>query len=152
VSHFDVALPFIVNCLLLIVGPFMGLAVVSRLSAMFRGWLEEEGISIDELPVPLDPDTLANTAIWTIDAAQIMTLFLSPLVGLLLLRSNLGDLAFLYVASFVVAVSGFLGFTFASTADRYPWKFRIWIFTPVTLCGLTLNGAAAAFAAIIGPG
>jgi hypothetical protein len=151
VSAFDAAAPFIVNCFFLIVGPFVGLAVVSRLSSMFRSWLKEGGISIEELPIPLDPEVLANTATWTIDASQILTLCLSPLVGLLLVF-NFGGLGILYAGSLAIAICGFLGFTFATTADRYPGRFAIWIFTPVTVGGLVLNVAAAVVAASIAPG
>ena len=102
-------------------------------------------------PLIGDPDQAAQNVIWAVDASQILSVFLGPIVGLFLLRSHIGTaVAVLYVATIVVSVAGFLGFTFRVRPDHYHTAGR-WIFTPVTLLGLFATLAAAGTAAAIGP-
>jgi hypothetical protein len=140
-SSFTVAIPFLVNSLLLFLTPFLGLAIQSRLRSVFSelGWAE--------------PNALAQTAVWIGDATQIVAAAMGPLVGLLILRPNLGNgIALLYVGSFVLAFGGFLWFTFKVRVDGYgDRRWRIPFFTPLVVGGLVLNLLAAGVAALLGP-
>jgi hypothetical protein len=156
-TSFDVAVPFLANALLLMLGPFIGLAIVARLRQVYRGWADQ--ILVDpgsteissRPPLVNDPDQQAEIATWVIDAAQTSAIFLGPLVGLLLLRSRLENaVALLYVGSFLAAFAAFLSFTFLVAPDRYSRR-GIWIFSPVTIIGVILNLAAAGAAAAVGP-
>lgn len=159
-SRFDVAAPFLASALLLFLGPFALLAVISRLAGEYRRWASQQALperaaeceaKMSAPPLIIDPDQLAQNAIWAVDASQILIIFLAPVVGLFILHNHLGTaIAVLYVASLVVTLAGFLAFTFLGPIDRYPsWGF--WIFTPVTVLGILATLAAAGTAALIGP-
>jgi hypothetical protein len=150
-SRFDAALPFIVTALLLTLGPFVELAIEYRLERELVRWAEEANVDVTQLDESMNPATHARAAGWAIDAAQIVATVLAPAVGLMLLKPDLGSaLALLYLGSFLVAAAAFLGFTFLIPIDKYgAWK--LWIFSPVAVIGVALNGAAAVIAWLIGP-
>jgi hypothetical protein len=153
VSRFDVALPFLVGGALLLISSFTGIAITQRLERVLNEWFTEEGIDVPSLGVPQDPASLASTAAWTVDAAQILAVVLGPLIGLLILRPHLGgNLSFVYLVSFVVGIAAFFGFTFRVRADKYSSITWLGVLTPVGAIGLALNLVAAAVAAwVVGP-
>lgn len=153
VSRFDVALPFLVGGALLLISSFTGVAIAQRLERVLTAWFTEQGINVPALNVPQDPGSLASTAAWTVDAAQILAIVLGPLIGLLILRPHLGGtLSFVYIVSLVVSVAAFFSFTFRVRADKYSSRVWLRVLTPVGAIGLALNLAAAAVAAwVIGP-
>lgn len=142
------AAPFLISALLLVLGPFQVLAIQSRLKEVFTKWIAEGEVK----PGPMaDAGTLAGTAVWTVDAAQILANIVAPLVGLLVLKPELGSpLSVLYVGAFVAAVSAFLGFTFMVRVDGYGIS-RVPLATPVVVIGVLLNLIAAGIAVAIGP-
>jgi hypothetical protein len=142
------AAPFLINALLLVLGAFQLLAIQSRLEKVFTKWIEAGKVS----PGPYaDAGTLAGTAVWTVDAAQILANIVAPLVGLLLLKPDLGSaLSILYGGAFVVAFVAFLGFTFLSKVDGYGIS-QVPLVTPVLVIGVLLNLIAAGIAVAIGP-
>jgi hypothetical protein len=153
VSRFDVALPFLVSAGLLVISSFAEEAISQRLERVLTSWFTEVNVDINALATPLDPASLASTTAWTVDAAQILAVVLAPAIGLLILRPHLGStLSLLYLASFVVAVAAFFGFTFNVRADKYGSKVWLRFFTPVSVIGVVLELAAAGVAAwAIGP-
>jgi hypothetical protein len=142
------AVPFLISALLLVLGPFQVLAIQSRLKDVFTKWIGDGEVTPGAMA---DAGTLAGTAVWTVDAAQILANIVAPLVGLLVLRPGLGSpLSVLYVIAFVVAVAAFLGFTFLVKVDGYGIS-RVPLATPVVVIGVLLNLVAAGIAAAIGP-
>lgn len=142
VTPFDAAVPFVVSAILMFIGPFSGLAIEKRLAQEFVEW----GVGTESYTAA----TLAKTAGWTIDAAQVITMFLTPFMGLLLLKPDLGSaLSLLYLGSFVVSLCGFLGFTYLVPIARYGPPRHIPLFAPVSLIGIVVNLVAAGAAALI---
>jgi hypothetical protein len=143
-----VAIPFLVSALLLVLGPFLVLAIQSRLKAVFTVWIATGVVDASQ---SADAGTLAGTAVWTVDASQILANIVAPLVGLLILKPGLGSpISLLYVAAFVVAIAAFLAFTFLVEVDGYGIS-RVPLATPVVVIGVLLNLAAAGVAVAIGP-
>jgi hypothetical protein len=153
VSPFDVALPFLVSAALLVVSSFAEEAISQRMDRVLNTYFSESGVVVDELATPLQPSSLASTTAWTVDAAQILSLLLAPVIGLLILQPHLGSaLSVLYIASFFVAIAAFFGFTFRVRADRYHSKVWLRFFIPVVVLGVLLELVAAGVAAwAIGP-
>jgi hypothetical protein len=153
-SDFTVAIPFLVNALLLLLTPFLGLAIESQLRGVLSDWFDGEVVET----ALVNPPTLARMSVWIGDASQTLTTAVGPLVGLLLLRPDVGSgIALLYVGSFVVAVAAFLGFVFLVPVAGYGrWRaplfdWRVPLFSPLISAGILLNLFAAAVAALIGP-
>lgn len=168
-TRFEVASPFLVSALLLFLAPFVAHAIEYRLRDVFTVFLEAP----ERPTLPGETEILARTAVWTIDAAQTITIFLGPLVGLVVVRPNLaGPLSLLYVVSLVVAIATFLGFTFKTDVNKYdyPWKlplagrrlpvlgwtlpfgeWRVKFFTRLVVVGILVNLIAGGLAWLIGP-
>ncbi len=148
------AIPFLVNALLLALSPFLGLAIKHRLESELEDWFKTDKVNEGMM---VSPPTLARTSIWIGDAAQTLPSAVGPIVGLLLLRPDIGSaIALLYVGSFVVAIAAFLGFVFLVPVAGYGrstplLRWRIRLFSPLTLAGVALNLLAAGCAALIGP-
>jgi hypothetical protein len=154
-SDLTVAIPFLVNALLVALSPFLGLAIEHRLGGEFSDWFETDGVDEGAM---VNPPTLARTSIWIGDAAQTLTTAVGPLVGVLLLRPDVGSaIALLYVGSFVVAIAAFLGFVFLVPVAGYGrrstplLRWRIRLFSPLAAAGVVVNLLAAGGAALIGP-
>lgn len=153
-SDFTVAIPFLVNALLLLLSPFLGLAIESRLNGVLSEWFGGEVVET----AMVNPPTLARMSVWIGDASQTLTTAVGPLVGLLLLRPDIGSgIALLYVGAFVVAVATFLGFVFRVPVAGYGrwrvphFRWRVPLFSPLVSAGIVLNLLAATVAALLGP-
>jgi hypothetical protein len=146
-----VAAPFLASTLLLVFGSFLALAIEHRLAREFAGWRDSDGLSnaaVKRLN-SYAPDTVAQSSVWTIDAAQIVATFLQPLVGIAIMRPGL-ELLLFYIAASVVVLSVFFWFVFRVPVDSYHATGK-GIFTLVPLIGIPVNLAAAGVAALIGP-
>lgn len=148
-TRFTVALPFIAGAILLLVGSVVAVFVEKRAEKAFTAWGETDDVDADTL-VSYDPKTLAKSVGWTTDAAQLVALVLSPILGLLLLEPSLScGLIVVYVVAVATAIIGEWYFVTRVPMDQYHAKSR-WIFSPVTIIGVLLNLIAAAVAAAIG--
>jgi hypothetical protein len=143
-----VALPFIVGAILLVAGSGVALLVEIRVQQALAEWAKADGGDTARL-TSYAPETLARSVGWTTDAAQIVALVLTPILGLLLLEPSLSaGLGLLYILAFAVALVGEFCFLALVPVDRYHAK-SVWIFSPVTITGVVLNLIAGAYA--IGP-
>jgi hypothetical protein len=146
-----VAAPFIASTLILALGPFVAIAVESRLGKVLRAWRDADALSsaTEEQLISYDPDTVAKSAMWTIDAAAISATFFPPLLGLVLLRTGRA-IELVYLVALVAVVAGLLWFLFRVPIDRYHTR-GVWIFTPVPIFGIGVSIVAAVAAYFVGP-
>jgi hypothetical protein len=148
-SRFDVAAPFLGSVILTLVAPFVSMPVERRLASTYREWDASAGGSV--LPGHHDPDQIAHTTLWAIDATQILAGLLGPIVGLLVFHPTISNaLALVYVLAIVGSVGGFLGFVHLVSPDRYESNW-LWVFSPVAVVVTVASLIAAGIAAAIGP-
>lgn len=100
-----------------------------------------------------EPGTLAKTARWTIDSAQIVPAIVGPVAGVFALAPGLGpSLVLLYWAALGAAVAAFCTVAFAVPIGTYG-SWRWWpvpLLSPVVVGLLAVNLACAGAAAVIG--
>lgn len=149
ITRFDVAAPFLANAFVLLLGPFGALAIEHRFAATYRRW--DRSVEAPPLPGHHDPDQVAETTVWAIDASQILIVLLGPIAGLLILHPNINAaVSVVYIAVIVLSVAGFLAFVFLTAPDAYKSDW-IWIFSPVNVGAIVVSLLAGGIAAAIGP-
>jgi hypothetical protein len=149
VSRFDVAAPFIVAVLLVLIGGAVGWVVLLRLRTQFSDWVIEQDVR-DKLPATFTPEAIKQISGWTVDCAQVLTGLLAPLVGLVLLKhSTSSGLQIAYLGAFAISFLAFVWFL-AWDPSRYG-KGWPGIFTPILVVMLLVNVGAAAAAYAVGP-
>jgi hypothetical protein len=149
-TRLTVALPFAIGAILLLVGSIVAIFVEKRVRKTF-GTFAAADRTDTQTAISYSPDTLAASVGWTTDAAQIIALVLTPLLGLLLLKPSIsGSLGLLYIAAFLVALAAEYHFLRKVRVDTYASKSK-WIFSPVTIIGIILNLIAGGVAFALGP-
>jgi hypothetical protein len=149
ITRFDVAAPFLANALVLLLGPVGAIAVEHRFAATYRQW--DDSVNATGLPVHHDPDQIAKTTVWAIDASQILVVLLGPIAGLLIFHPDISSgVAVVYLAAVVLSFGAFLAFVFLTAPDAYESDW-IWIFSPLNVGAIIVSLLAGALAAAIGP-
>jgi hypothetical protein len=150
-ARLTVAAPFIASCLILALGPFIALGVESQLGKALKQWLENDtqNCTHEVKLTSYEPETVAKSSLWAIDAAGIAATFFPPLLGIVLLKTGTAA-NLIYLGSLVVVVAGLFWFLYRVPIDQYHTRgFKI--FTPVPIYGAIVNAMAAVAAYAIGP-
>lgn len=149
VSRFDVATPFIVAALLVLIGGAVGWVVLWKLRTQLSDWTITQEVR-DKLPASFTPEAIKQLSQWTVDCAQVLTGLLAPLVGLVLLKHSTSDsLQIAYLGAFAVSFLAFVWFL-SWDPSRYG-KGWPGILTPILVVMLVVNIGAAAVAYAVGP-
>jgi hypothetical protein len=150
VSGLELAAPFIIGAVVIVLSVALSNLVVDKLTRHFeRGWTPEE---LREAR-GRHPERYAVQAVWAIDAAQILPVLATPLLGLLLLRNHYstGLLVYFIAAAVFVVVAG-LYMIDQVDIDKYPAKgwdplgVRV---TRVAAAGIVLNGLGVLLSAFV---
>ena len=150
-TQLDVALPFFVAAVLVVIGAAFEEIVKDKVAPVLEGWAKQTGDDLGQVGDTFQPESMAQMSGWTIETAQVVPTVLAPLVGLVLLwkQGARGLLVLALLAILFVAVVAFVLFL-----KRPSYKYGSgwpWIFTPLTMLALVLNLAGAGIAALIGP-
>jgi hypothetical protein len=154
-TRLDVALPFWLAAGLVVIGAIVADLVTDKVAATLRDWADEAG-GEEHLPYAFMPLVLGRMSVWTIDAAQVVTTILAPLVGLFLLwkQSATGVLVAANVVTFLAALVGFWYF-WKKSPDEYAggWHGHHWplFLTPLSVLAFVLNAVGGGIAYAIGP-
>jgi len=159
-TRFDVALPFLVSAVLIVVAAFVALLVLDRTEAVVDKWAGESKGGAKALPDAFQPSSIAKVSGWIIDTSQILTSLLAPLVGLVLLlkAGAAGHFALAYLGAVAITLIVFVVFVRLSP-DSYGWpgswslipKILRDALSPVVVLLVIINLAGAGVAYAIAP-
>lgn len=146
-SPWLVAAPFIASAVLLVIGPFIGKKIEARLSAVYTTWRDTD---LQEAPAGTQlasyaPATVAKSALWAMDAAQILGAFLLPVLGVIVLTPSTAAEIF-YVVYCAIVLIALVVFVRCYPIDDYHTRRRVKAFTLVPLIGIPVNIVAAILA------
>jgi hypothetical protein len=150
-TRLDAALPFLLAAALVLVGALVAMIVTLRVEALFHQWARDANEDENDLPYTFRPESIAQMSQWIVDAAQVFTSLLAPLIGLtLLLKHGASDnLILLYVAALLIALAA-LVFFLRRDASFYGTRSPP-VLTPIVTLALTFNVIGAGLAYLIGP-
>ena len=164
-THLEVAAPFLLTGLVVLVGAALSTVVVARARLEYARILDEAGVPDSMRIVSLRPESLADMGNWLMDGAGMFGAVTGPLIGVSLLYERFSETVIvLYSAVILLNVAGFALFVTQVSPRGYPnrpfgWHVgghvvgprSAWIFTPMVLLAAFINFSAGVVVYIAGP-
>jgi MFS family permease len=152
-SALELATPFLITILLILVTSIFSPAIIDRLTTHFRDG-RTDGQLQGYKRGSRDPRTHAQHSVWAIDAALIPTIIGAPIAGVLVLRSSYSTRFLIFylvvaVAGLAVLVYFVLETDIAAYAGRRRPGVGRYRLSWVALGGIGLNFACACVAAYV---
>jgi len=146
VSQLEVAAPFILGELLLLVSVIVAPELLDKVTVYFGGPAKNKD--------PQDAAaTKARVVLWAVDAALIPVITLGPVATLFILRHEYkGVFLILYVVAFVASVVSVFVFIRQAKILKYASsgpRLGMYRFSPVVMCGIAFNAVAGCIAAFV---